>query len=72
MYLRGGQNKDERKRKSCVARLREEGRYAVSKIRRPGGIKMAIEDSERCNIPALRRRLKTVSYKRGIDKTKNL
>ena len=35
------------RRQCCVARLREEGRHAVSKIRRAVSRKISIEDSER-------------------------
>lgn len=33
------------RRKSCAARPWEEGRHAVSKIRRAVGMKIAVEDS---------------------------
>ena len=56
-------------RKPCVATLREKGRNAVREIRRTFSKKTAIEDSKRCNIPAVRKRLKTV--RRGIDTTKS-
>ena len=42
------------RRKSCVARLQKEGRYAVSEINRAVSTKTAIEDSKRCNILAKR------------------
>ena len=57
--------------KSCAARLREQGRHAVSKIRRAVSIKIAVQESKRDNIGAMRKRLKTVSQRRGVDKTKS-
>ena len=42
---------------SCAARPREEGRHAVSKIRRAVSMKIAVEDSKRGNIAAKRERL---------------
>ena len=59
------------RRQSCAARPREEGRHAVSKIRRAVSMKITIEDSERGNIATMRERLKTVSQRRGIDETKS-
>ena len=60
------------RRKSCAARPREKGRrHAVSKIRRAVSMKIAVEDSKRGNIAAERKRLKTVSQRRGIDETKS-
>ena len=56
-------------RKPCAVRLQEEGRLAVNKINRAFSVRMVIEDSKRCNIPMLRERLKTVSLKKGVDKT---
>lgn len=44
--------------------------HAVSKIRRAISAKIAVEDNKRCNITTLRKKLKTGSHKRGIDKTK--
>ena len=38
-------------------------RHAVSKIRRALGIKIAIEESKRCNIPVERKRLKKLMMK---------
>ena len=49
------------RRTSCAARLREEGRHAVNKIRRTVSMKIMVEDSKRGNIAAMRERLKTVS-----------
>ena len=48
----------------------EDRRHAVSKINRVVNMKIAIEDSKRCNIPAKKERLKTVSQKRGVDEKK--
>ena len=42
------------------------GEHAVSKIRRAIGLKITIEDSKRCNIMTERKRLKTISQRRGI------
>ena len=56
--------------KSCAARPREQGRYAVSKIRRADSMKIAVKESKRGIIAAMRKRLKTVSQSRGVDKTK--
>ena len=43
-----------KKRRVCVARPPEEKRHAVRKIRRVVGLKIAMEDSKRCNIPVER------------------
>ena len=61
-----------RGRKPCAARPEEEERrHAVSRIRRAVGMKIAIKDSKRYNILSVRKRLKTVSQRRGVDKTKS-
>ena len=39
----------------------EEGRHTVSNIGRVVGIKLTIKDNQRCNIPVVRKRLKTFS-----------
>ena len=57
--------------KSCAARPREQGRHAVSKIRVAVSIKIAVKESRRGNIAAMRNRLKTVSQKREVNKTKS-
>ena len=44
------------------------GRHAVSEIRR--AVSMKIAESKRGNIAAMRNKLKTVSQRRGVDKTK--
>ena len=54
--LRGGQNKDERKKKILCTHLWE-WRHALSNIRRAVGMKIEVEDSKRCNIVAVRKRL---------------
>ncbi|MPC38238.1 hypothetical protein E2C01_031743 [Portunus trituberculatus] len=59
------------RRKPCGARLQEEGRHALNKIRRAVCMKIVLNDNKRCNIPAVRKRLKTVSQRRGVDKTKS-
>ena len=61
------------KRKSCAARPQNDGRHAVSKINRKKtvSVKIAIEESKRCNIPAERDMLKTVSQRKGVDETKS-
>ena len=46
---------------SCAARLREQGTYTVSEIRRAVSMKIAVKESKRGNIAAMRKRLKTVS-----------
>ena len=49
-----------RRRKPCAGRP-QEGRDAVSKIRKADSMEIVIKDSKRCsNSPAVRRRLKTV------------
>ena len=40
--------------KSCAARPQEQGRHAVSKIRTAVSMKIAIRDSKRGNIAAMR------------------
>ena len=48
--------------KSCAARPREQVRHAVSEIsRRAVNMKIAVKESKRGNIAAMRNRLKTVS-----------
>ena len=59
------------KGKSCAARPWEQGRHAVSKIRRAVIMKIAVKESMGGNIAAMRKRLKTVSQRRGVDKTKS-
>ena len=54
--------------KSCAARPQEQGRHAVSKIRRAVSMKIAVKKSKRGNIATMRKRLKTVSQRRGVDK----
>ena len=49
--------------KSCAARLWEQGRHAVSKIRRAVSMKITVKDSKRGNIAAMRKRFKTVSQR---------
>ena len=56
--------------KSCAARPLEQGKHAVSEIRRTVSMKIAVV-SKRGNIAAMRKRLKTVSQRRGDDKTKS-
>ena len=46
--------------KSCVERPREQGRHAISKIRTAVSMKIAVKESNRGNIAALRKRLKIV------------
>ena len=59
------------RRKFCAARPEENGRHAVSMINRAVNMKIAIEDSKECNIPANRDMLKIVSQGRGVDETKS-
>ena len=42
------------RRRSCATRLQKKGRHAVCKINRAVGMKLAIEESKRCNILAKR------------------
>ena len=57
--------------KSNAARPREQGRHAVSEIRRAVSMEVGIKESKRGNIAAMRKRLKIVSQRRGVDKTKS-
>ena len=50
----------ERKR-SHATRLWEKGKCVVSKIRRTVNMKMAVEDSNRCNIAVMKKRLRIFS-----------
>ena len=52
-------------------RPQEERRHAVNKINTAVIINIEIEDSKRFNIPVERERPKTVSQRRGVDKTKS-
>ena len=56
--------------KSFVARPRMQGRHAVNKIRRAISMKITVKESKRDNLAGMRKRLKTVSQRRGVDKTK--
>ena len=56
---------------SCAARTREHGRHAVSKIRGAVSMKIAVKYSKRGNIAAMRKRRKTVSQRKGVDKMKS-
>ena len=51
--------------RSCAARLQEQERHAVS-------MKIVVKKSKRGNTVAMRKRLKTVSQRNGVDKTKKL
>ena len=55
-----------RRRKARVART-QETRHAVRKINRAISKKIIIEDGKTRNIPAVRKRLKTVSQRRRAD-----
>ena len=57
--------------KSCAARPREQGRHAVSKVRRAISMKIEVKESKRGNIAVMRKRLMTVSQGRGVDQTKS-
>ena len=54
------------RRKSCAVRPQEDGRQAVSKINRTISMKIAIEDSKRCNTTMKRERLKTVLSNKAL------
>ena len=57
--------------KSCAARPQEQGRHAVSKTRTAVSMKISVKERKRGNIAAMRKRLKTGSQRRGVDKTKS-
>ena len=59
-------------RKSCAARPREGERHAVSKFRKSVRMKITVEGSKRCNIAADFKRLKTVSRRKEVNRTKNI
>ena len=44
--------------------------HAVSKTNKAVSMKIAIEDSKRCNIPAKREKLKTVNQRKEVDEVK--
>ena len=46
------------------------GKHAVSNFRRAVSMQIMVEDSKRCNIAAECKRLKTVSQKWWVNKTK--
>ena len=54
--------------KTCASRPWEQGRHAVSKIRGAVSMKIALKKSKRGNIAAVRKRLKTVSQRRGVTR----
>ena len=66
----GGQNRDEN-RKSCAARPWDGRKHTFSKFRRAVSMKIIVKDSKRCNIAAECKRLKTVSKRREVNKTKS-
>ena len=47
------------------------GRHAFFKIRGTISMKIEVKESKRGNIAAMRKRLKTVSQRRLVDKTKS-
>ena len=53
------------------SRPREQGRHAAGEIRKAVSMKIAVKESRRGNFATMRKRLKTVSQRRGVDKTKN-
>ena len=57
--------------KSCAARPREQGRHAVIEIRRAVSMVVGVRESKKSNIAAMRKRLKTVSQRRRVDKTRS-
>ena len=59
------------RRKSCSAKSRKEGRNGVCKMRRPIGMKIAVEDNKRCNIATMRMRPITIIQRREVDETKS-
>ena len=60
-----------RKSKYCAARPREKGRHTVSEIRRAVSMEVAVKKSKGGNISAMRKKLKTVSQRSGVDKAKS-
>ena len=61
---------DRRKKIALCSKGVGDGRHAVSKITRAVTMKIA-EDSKSCNIAVMRKWLKRVSYRRGVDKKKS-
>ena len=55
------------KTKPCGTRPHKERIHVVNKIEKTVRMEKTIEDSKRCNILAVRKRLKTVSQRRGVD-----
>ena len=53
------------RRKSCAARPKKEGRHAVSKIRRAVSMKIAVENTKKCNIATMREIEHSQSEKRN-------
>ena len=53
-------------------RPREQGRHADSEIRRAVSMEVAVKESKRGNIVAMRKKLKIVSQRRRVDKTKSI
>ena len=60
-----------RRRNLCTARPQDEGRHEDSKICRTVSMKIAIKERRTLNISAVKKRLKTVSQRRGVDETKS-
>ena len=59
------------RRKSYTVKPWRERRHAVGKIRRAVSMKIVVKEGKRGNIAAKRKRLKTVSQRRGVDKMKS-
>ena len=57
--------------KSCAARPPEQERHAVSEIRRAVSMEVAVKESKGGNISAMRKKLKTVTQRSGVDKAKS-
>ncbi|MPD04637.1 hypothetical protein E2C01_100335 [Portunus trituberculatus] len=50
------------RRKLCAVKPLEEGKHAVSNINTIVNMKIVIKDRKRCNISAVRKKLKTVTH----------
>lgn len=58
------------RRMFCATGSREGVRHEVSKIIRDVGMKTVVEDSKKCNIAVMRKKLIIISQRRGGNKTK--
>ena len=60
-----------RRKKTFIGIPQEKGRDAVTKTDRTVNMKIAIEDSKRRNISVERKKLKIISHRKRVEKTRS-